>query len=68
MNFKVEKAVLDSGVKIVFAVIEGIERGSAADGRKYQCPAQDVLFHSCAPANSDAQRDTTPSMSLPLAG
>ena len=25
MNFKVEKAVLDSGVKIVFAVIEGID-------------------------------------------
>ncbi len=37
MNYKVEKAVLDSGVKIIFAVVEGIDNhGDSAEWTEYR--------------------------------
>lgn len=37
MKFKVERAVLDSGVKIIFAVVNGIDNhGSSAEWQKYR--------------------------------
>ena len=32
MDFKVEKAVLESGVKIIFAVVEGIDNHGKDEG------------------------------------